>query len=1488
MIQTPQLSISKRGLFSSLGILASALLLSGCQDEDYGYTADQIAYQTNFQKAYGKISEVPTWDLSSYNLKKMGLTGGPSNDFAAIGGAKTRAFSASASTIKKTPSVEWYKVQDATLTWLNQNLAEKVDHKGLGDAFTLINPFYDENKGAGDSWGEFLIIPIYQGATGMTWDLHLVDDQYDYTIWQKSQDFKYTIHHDKWEEFFFQDLSNKSISLKNAFQGVNTYTNVWVSFMPNAGTMGGRFFVTDNNYSTRAYITELDGNSFIHGNTEEQNAVSLNAILNKSYPRHDGKGSVTATLEKLYFEPSGEKISYDTDNPQKEDYVYATPYPAERLHVWVKFENPSPTQTTDKTLINFTQSGSALRPVGSSDRNVTYFEGHTINRSDVQSKVMRIDATKLGREFSLYLETKYSDQYNQSYSKEGIKHRSNGDPKMMLALHDFNAVINKPIDFEKTLTDLGITHDHAAGFEYMVIGCEDANGSNSDWDYNDVVLLFVGLPKVPKIATNVVQKRYMIEDLGSTFDFDFNDIVVDVTDENIVTIGSGETVHKQIVSIAHLCGTIPFDVHFLNQNGSTTSIFGKLMGNNNEDGTGGAGYDPKSDSDYINKYVKVYDANLPWRPNDNNIVVYVWPEAAGLTEATGDGNSSLYNAGSNNLLDIKKAQRIDFPKKGQFPYIIAVDQDINWMPELHSVPEAWFKTAHITERYPENDDNPSIDVPTKPNPTPDAAGYGDLIADSYMVNNADGTTTVKLGEFLTSRYLNPGRDLTFTVVLSSSCLPSSTNNHSTAVPEVKGEFALSGQTSAEKLYDAAVNLKEFKYPEGDNRDIIIQQFTLIDALTIDDIEDDANDQYLLSVANAQRLLFNINYATYGFKDAGTGNPQAKLYVKWDKRPALKLTFDDPGETGSFTVRQNDNNVQNTNGVYLVNANTEFTISGKQDCKYLWYNGTDKVAESTNTATSGAITINDTDTELKVKVYHAIVPELHNYIGDPVTEENRNLLDLDANYNGRITSSNDCKITLTWSAANGGDNSSSTTKLYVPVGAVVDVALTLTDSKYEHIGWKWGNKSQGTNKSFTITKANRETEYTPQAAIRDLSVKPTLSFTIADEDKAYIDKIYVNSQELTITDGAASTNVAVGETLNFKIVHKNSFGSYEVVYEVLTATPGYSDYFVQNNTEKQFKTMPSSGLTFTISAKYQVQAYINGAYNATNDHMGIVTITYGNNQTTEEKQVWLKTGSSYEFSAAPKTGYRFKGWENNPSLTGTVDHSRVLVNALFEEDSYHITVHASYERGTVKINSESAAKSVEGDYNSGSQLTLTATPNSGYYFVNWSLGSRYSQITHTVSAEKTIWANFAEGASIFDCGATPASLVGSEYPKLDNIKNDNSVDGAGQNFNALKTALNGKSSATLRIYCDNGSQSRTVHILRHAKNWGGIVEMTGDKNNDSDKYYNVPTSGDNQGIVDIPLTQEAITNLLNYSEGLVIQNNTDQTDVELKIIRVVVF
>ena len=206
----------------------------------------------------------------------------------------------------------------------------------------------------------------------------------------------------------------------------------------------------------------------------------------------------------------------------------------------------------------------------------------------------------------------------------------------------------------------GVTLKENAVIKY--IGIEDiAEGFTSnrtDNDFNDLVLAVVGNPDVPqeKIieedqyeVETCVPKRYMIEDLGSIGDFDFNDIVVDVEDYTVetrkVTRLNGVITSDEVISttsaptkavIRALGGTIDFDLKI----GDTTWKKSK------SEYTVTTMYNTEGTIDY-DKVLAEFEVT-GWNANDNNISVTV-------TESSG------------------KVFTITFPKKGTAPMIIAVD-----------------------------------------------------------------------------------------------------------------------------------------------------------------------------------------------------------------------------------------------------------------------------------------------------------------------------------------------------------------------------------------------------------------------------------------------------------------------------------------------------------------------------------------------------------------------------------------------------------------------------------------------------------------------------------------------------------------------------------------------------------------------------------------------------------------------------------------------
>lgn len=221
------------------------------------------------------------------------------------------------------------------------------------------------------------------------------------------------------------------------------------------------------------------------------------------------------------------------------------------------------------------------------------------------------------------------------------------------------------------------------------IGIED-NINGGDKDYNDVVLAMLGYPNVPVekpivdnktyTETTTLSKRYMVEDLGETDDFDFNDIVIDVEEEttttHTVTLTDGEitsdvvsgTTKEQKAILRHRGGIYPFSIKI----GDYTS----------DEFPGVLSDDPN---------IELTITNNVWNPETNNISLDVRDTNTGAVVI------------------------IPFAMKGEAPMMVAMDTSIEWMPERKAVSKSWFNPV------PERLQNLPDPIEKEEQETPDTA-----------------------------------------------------------------------------------------------------------------------------------------------------------------------------------------------------------------------------------------------------------------------------------------------------------------------------------------------------------------------------------------------------------------------------------------------------------------------------------------------------------------------------------------------------------------------------------------------------------------------------------------------------------------------------------------------------------------------------------------------------------------------------------------------
>ncbi len=288
--------------------------------------------------------------------------------------------------------------------------------------------------------------------------------------------------------------------------------------------------------------------------------------------------------------------------------------------------------------------------------NITEVKGNTQNATAVRAKPIEINLTQFkGKKMYLYLENTKYGQPRDPASSLAFK---------MLALNIPAESMPSNLDDE---------------YKKMIIACEDqAIDSKSDHDYNDVVFMVYGKPDIPDVKEIVepiydsFSKRYMIEDLGTTDDFDFNDVVVDVYDISSKTavykIVDGERqfveykdeVHSQEAIIRSLGGTLDITVK-IGSTEWTKSASQYPVGQMVNTGVGGG-------INYNAELAKFPIVNKDWDFRTNNVSATVGDKASG------------------NVLSIT------FPKVGETPMIIGFDVNEyrNWMKERQSIPSDWF------------------------------------------------------------------------------------------------------------------------------------------------------------------------------------------------------------------------------------------------------------------------------------------------------------------------------------------------------------------------------------------------------------------------------------------------------------------------------------------------------------------------------------------------------------------------------------------------------------------------------------------------------------------------------------------------------------------------------------------------------------------------------------------------------------------------------
>ena len=155
-------------------------------------------------------------------------------------------------------------------------------------------------------------------------------------------------------------------------------------------------------------------------------------------------------------------------------------------------------------------------------------------------------------------------------------------------------------------------------------------------------------------------------------------------------------------------------------------------------------------------------------------------------------------------------------------------------------------------------------------------------------------------------------------------------------------------------------------------------------------------------------------------------------------------------------------------------------------------------------------------------------------------------------------------------------------------------------------------------------------------------------------------------------------------------------------------------------------------------------------------------TYGS-VTVSPSGIGISAGASITLQATPTPGHRFRSWvvisggivlTDNPTQTFIMPSGNVSVQAVFEPDAL-ITLQPNVaQRGSVTSNPSLAGAS------EGTNVSITATANTGYAFVRWETSTHITNVTGatTPTVSFAIPAGQATITAVFEAVGAPQTLT----------------------------------------------------------------------------------------------------------------------------------
>ena len=282
----------------------------------------------------------------------------------------------------------------------------------------------------------------------------------------------------------------------------------------------------------------------------------------------------------------------------------------------------------------------------------------------------------------------------------------------------------------------------------------------------------------------------------------------------------------------------------------------------------------------------------------------------------------------------------------------------------------------------------------------------------------------------------------------------------------------------------------------------------------------------------------------------------------------------------------------------------------------------------------------------------------------------------------------------------------------------------------------GTSGTANGTSYKVTPTQNST-YTMNAIINGSTISETVNVTVSPAAPSNLQASSITSTTTTVSWNA---NGASSWEYNYDGTWRSTSNT-SVSLTGLTPGTNYTFQVKAINGSCESSTVSTN---FTTLQQYTVNASANPLAG------GSVSPT----STT------VDAGSNVTLNATANTGYTLVNWTDNGSTVNAgntqytisniqADHT---VTANFELDTYTITATANPTAG--------GTVSGDGTYNYGAAATLSATPSTGYHFVNWTENgdevSTNATYSFTVTGARDLVANFTPDTYTITATANPTA------------------------------------------------------------------------------------------------------------------------------------